>query len=172
MGFPTAKPGHFIVSQEKTQFSLTGDHTAFGSQVIMIPKNTITLHRNFQRLAFDEALTDNASQRIFKNWSEKALQLKTQTGLYINLHEAALINYPAMHLNLIQTPILLSHGSLQMLLKYGVYGNSSNTPWRTVAASFDAKDILASRITYNLNEPWQSRTPVGFTINIWVYGGK
>ena len=42
--------GHFIVSQEKTQFSSTGDHTAFGSQVIMIPKNTITLHRNFQRL--------------------------------------------------------------------------------------------------------------------------
>ena len=85
---------------------------------------------------------------------QTALQLKTQTGLYINLHEAALINYPAMHLNLIPDTY-----TFESWLTPDAVGNMAymvtpqNTPWRTVIASFDAKDILASRITYNLNEP-------------------
>ena len=85
---------------------------------------------------------------------QTALQLKSETGLYINLHEAALINYPAMHLNLNPNTY-----TFESWLTPDAVGNMAymvapqNTPWRTVIASFDAKDILASRITYNLNEP-------------------
>ena len=112
--------GHFIVSQEKTQFSLTGDHTAFwipGDYDTQEYDYTTSKLSQIEKL-FDKALTDNASQEQFsKTGVQTALQLKTQTGLYINLHEAALINYPAMHLNLIPDTFLLSHGSHQMLLE-------------------------------------------------------
>ena len=149
--------GHFIVSQEKTQFSLTGDHTAFwipGDYDSQEYDYTTSKLSEIEKL-FDKALTDNASQEQFsKTGVQTALQLKTQTGLYINLHEAALINYPAMHLNLIPETY-----TFESWLTPDAVGNMAymvtpqNTPWRTVIASFDAKDILASRITYNLNEP-------------------
>ena len=149
--------GHFIVSQEKTQFSLTGDHTAFwipGDYDTQEYDYTTSKLSQIEKL-FDKALTDNASQEQFsKTGVQTALQLKTQTGLYINLHEAALINYPAMHLNLIPDTY-----TFESWLTPDAVGNMAymitpqNTPWRTVIASFDARDILASRITYNLNEP-------------------
>ena len=149
--------GHFIVSQEKTQFSLTGDHTAFwipGDYDTQEYDYTTSKLSQIEKL-FDKALTDNASQEQFsKTGVQTALQLKTQTGLYINLHEAALINYPAMHLNLIPDTF-----TFESWLTPDAVGNMAymitpqNTPWRTVIASFDARDILASRITYNLNEP-------------------
>ena len=149
--------GHFIVSQEKTQFSLTGDHTAFwipGDYDTQEYDYTTSKLSQIEKL-FDKALTDNASQKQFsKTGVQTALQLKTQTGIYINLHEAALINYPAMHLNLIPDTF-----TFESWLTPDAVGNMAymitpqNTPWRTVIASFDARDILASRITYNLNEP-------------------
>ena len=149
--------GHFIVSQEKTQFSLTGDHTAFwipGDYDTQEYDYTTSKLSQIEKL-FDKALTDNASQEQFsKTGVQTALQLKTQTGVYINLHEAALINYPAMHLNLIPDTF-----TFESWLTPDAVGNMAymitpqNTPWRTVIASFDARDILASRITYNLNEP-------------------
>ena len=149
--------GHFIVSQEKTQFSLTGDHTAFwipGDYDTQEYDYTTSKLSQIEKL-FDKALTDNASQEQFsKTGVQTALQLKTQTGIYINLHEAALINYPAMHLNLIPDTF-----TFESWLTPDAVGNMAymitpqNTPWRTVIASFDARDILASRITYNLNEP-------------------
>jgi hypothetical protein len=149
--------GHFIVSQEKTQFSLTGDHTAFwipGDYDTQEYDYTTSKLSQIEKL-FDKALTDNASQEQFsKTGVQTALQLKTQTGIYINLHEAALINYPAMHLNLIPDTF-----TFESWLTPDAVGNMAymitpqNTPWRTVIASFDSRDILASRITYNLNEP-------------------
>ena len=149
--------GHFIVSQEKTQFSLTGDHTAFwipGDYDTQEYDYTTSKLSQIEKL-FDKALTDNASQEQFsKTGVQTALQLKTQTGIYINLHEAALINYPAMHLNLIPDTF-----TFESWLTPDAVGNMAymitpqNTPWRTVIASFDARDILASRITYNLNDP-------------------
>lgn len=149
--------GHFIVSQEKTQFSLTGDHTAFwipGDYDTQEYDYTTSKLSQIEKL-FDKALTDNASQEQFsKTGVQTALQLKTQTGIYINLHEAALINYPAMHLNLIPGTF-----TFESWLTPDAVGNMAymitpqNTPWRTVIASYDARDILASRITYNLNEP-------------------
>lgn len=149
--------GHFIIRQEKTQFSLTGDHTAF-----WIPGDYNTQEYDYttSKLSeieslFDTAVTGNASQEQFsKTGVQTALQLKSQSGLYINLHEAALIDYPAMHLNLDPESY-----TFESWLTPDAIGNMAymvapqNTPWRTVIASFDAKDILASRITYNLNEP-------------------
>ena len=149
--------GHFIVSQEKTQFSLTGDHTAFwipGDYDTQEYDYTTSKLSEIEKL-FDTAVTGNASQEQFsKTGVQTALQLKSETGLYINLHEAALINYPAMHLNLDPESY-----TFESWLTPDAIGNMAymvapqNTPWRTIIASFDAKDILASRITYNLNEP-------------------
>ena len=149
--------GHFIISQEKTQFSLTGDHTAFwipGDYDTQEYDYTTSKLSEIEKL-FDSAVTDNASQEQFsKTGVQTALQMKSQSGLYINLHEAALINYPAMHLNL--DP---ENYTFESWLTPDAIGNMAymvapqNTPWRTVIASFDAKDILASRITYNLNDP-------------------
>ena len=149
--------GHFIVSHEKTQFSLTGDHTAFwipGDYDTQEYDYTTSKLSEIEKL-FNTAVTGNASQEQFsKTGVQTALQLKSETGLYINLHEAALINYPAMHLNLNPDTY-----TFESWLTPDAVGNMAymvapqNTPWRTVIASFDAKDILASRITYNLNEP-------------------
>lgn len=149
--------GHFIISQEKTQFSLTGDHTAFwipGDYDTQEYDYTTSKLSEIEKL-FDSAVTDNASQEQFsKTGVQTALQMKSQSGLYINLHEAALIDYPAMHLNL--DP---ENYTFESWLTPDAIGNMAymvapqNTPWRTVIASFDAKDILASRITYNLNDP-------------------
>ena len=149
--------GQFIISQERTQFSLTGDHTAFwipGDYDTQEYDYTTSKLSEIEKL-FDSAVTGNASQEQFlKTGVQTALQMKSQSGLYINLHEAALIDYPAMHLNL--NPHTYTFESW---LTPDAIGNMAymvapqNTPWRTVIASFDAKDILASRITYNLNEP-------------------
>ena len=149
--------GHFIIAQERTAFAMTGDHTAH-----WIPGDYDTQEYDYttSRLSeiqslFDTALTGNASQEQFsKTGVQTALILKTDRGLYINLHEAALIDYPAMHLNL--DPKTLNFESW---LTPDAVGNMAymvaphNTPWRTVIVSDDARDILASRMTYNLNDP-------------------
>jgi glucan 1,4-alpha-glucosidase len=149
--------GHFIIAQERTAFAMTGDHTAHwipGDYDTQEYDYTISRLSEIQSL-FDTALTGNASQEQFsKTGVQTALMLKTDSGLYINLHEAALIDYPAMHLNL--DPKTLSFESW---LTPDAVGNMAymvaphNTPWRTVIVSDDARDILASRMTYNLNDP-------------------
>ena len=149
--------GHFIIQQERTSFTLTGNHTAH-----WIPGDYDTQEYDYttSRISkieslFDVALTGNASQEQFsKTGVQTALMLKTDEGLYINIHEAALLDYPAMHLNL--TPDTYTFESW---LTPDSVGNMAymivphNTPWRTVMVSDDARDILASRMTYNLNEP-------------------
>lgn len=149
--------GHFIIAQERTAFAMTGDHIAH-----WIPGDYDTQEYDYttSRLSeiealFDTALTGNASQEQFsKTGVQTALMLKTDSGLYINIHEAALIDYPAMHLNL--DPKTLTFESW---LTPDAIGNMAymvtphHTPWRTIMVSDDARDILASRMTYNLNEP-------------------
>jgi len=149
--------GHFIIAQERTAFAMTGDHVAH-----WIPGDYDTQEYDYttSKLSeieslFDTALTGNASQEQFsKTGVQTALMLKTDSGLYVNIHEAALIDYPAMHLNL--DPQTLTFESW---LTPDATGNMAymvtphHTPWRTIIASKDARDILASRMTYNLNEP-------------------
>ena len=149
--------GHFVIEDEKTQFAMTGDHTAF-----WIPGDYDTQEYDYSesklsqiRHLMSQSVTENLSQTSFSPTGvQTSLILKTAAGLYINLHEAALINYPAMHLNLDDKNMIF-----EAWLTPNVNGDKafmvapSTTPWRTIIVSDDARDILASRMIYNLNEP-------------------
>ncbi|WP_054114152.1 glycoside hydrolase family 97 protein [Marinagarivorans algicola] len=156
--FPQQKNlGHFVIEDEKTQFAMTGDHTAF-----WIPGDYDTQEYDYSesklsqiRHLMSQSVTENLSQTSFSPTGvQTSLILKTAAGLYINLHEAALINYPAMHLNLDDKNMIF-----EAWLTPNVNGDKafmvapSTTPWRTIIVSDDARDILASRMIYNLNEP-------------------
>ena len=156
--FPTQKNlSTFIIKDEKTEFAMTGDHKAF-----WIPGDYDTQEYNYLESKLSEIKEkaidfkeQNVSMKRFSDWGvQTALMMKTSAGIYINLHEAALIEYSAMHLE-----FDLSKMSFESHLTPDAFGNMAyinvpqNTPWRTVIASDDAKDILSSRITYNLNEP-------------------
>jgi len=136
---------------------MTGDHTAF-----WIPGDYDSQEYDYTesklseiREKFDKSVTDNASQEQFsKTGVQTALMMKTTDGLYINLHEAALINYSCMHLNLDEESMIF-----ESWLTPDVNGDKgymqapSNTPWRTIMVSDDARDILTSKMTLNLNDP-------------------
>ena len=80
--------------------------------------------------------------------------MKTSEGLYINLHEAALINYSCMHLNLDDRNMVFeSHLTPDAKGDKGYMQAPCNSPWRTIMVSDDARDILGSNITLNLNDP-------------------
>ena len=148
---------YFIIDEEKSQFAMTGDHTAF-----WIPGDYDSQEYDYteSKLSeisanFDKSVTDNASQEQFsKTGVQTALMMKTAEGLYINLHEAALINYSCMHLNLNDENMIF-----ESWLTPDVNGDKGymqapcNSPWRTVMVSDDARDILASKMTLNLNDP-------------------
>ncbi len=148
---------YFVIEDEKTQFAMTGDHTAF-----WIPGDYDTQEYDYTesklseiRGLFDKAYTPNTSQTPFsKTGVQTALMMKTEAGLYLNLHEAALIDYPAMSLDLDdKNMIFQAHLTPDALGDKGYIQAPFNTPWRTVIASHDARDILASKMIYNLNEP-------------------
>ena len=156
--FPTQKNlVYFVIKEEKTQFAMTGDHTAF-----WIPGDYDTQEYDYTesklseiRSKFDAAVTSNASQQQFsKTGVQTALMMKTANGLYINLHEAALINYACMHLNLDDTNMVF-----ESWLTPDAMGDKGNmqapctSPWRTIMVSDDAREILTSKITLNLNDP-------------------
>ena len=148
---------YFVVKEERTEFAMTGDHTAF-----WIPGDYDTQEYDFTesklteiRKLFRGAVSENASQKQFSDTGvQTSLMLKTADGIYINIHEAALINYSCMHLNLDDKNLVF-----QSHLTPDAKGNKGHlqapcvSPWRTIIASADARDILASRITLNLNEP-------------------
>jgi hypothetical protein len=156
--FPDQKDlAYFVIKEEKTQFAMTGDHTAF-----WIPGDYDTQEYDYTTSRLSEirglmskAITDNVSQASFSPTGvQTSLMMKTDQGIYINLHEAALINYACMHLNLDDKNMVF-----ESWLTPDVKGDKGyiqapfNTPWRTVIVSDDARDILASKMTYNLNEP-------------------
>lgn len=136
---------------------MSGDHTAFwipGDYDSQEYDYTTSKLSQIEKL-FDIALTDNASQEQFSRTGvQTALMMKTEDRLYINIHEAALIEYPAMHLNLLPEDFTFESWLTPDALGNMAYMTAPhNTPWRTVMASEDARTILASRMTYNLNEP-------------------
>ena len=156
--FPLQKNlNYFVIKEEHTQFAMAGDHTAF-----WIPGDYDTQEYDYTESRLSEirglmpgAITDNASQTQFSPTGvQTALQMKTADGLYINLHEAALVDYSCMHLNLDDKNLVF-----ESWLTPDAQGNKGylqapcTSPWRTIIVSDDARDILASRITLNLNEP-------------------
>lgn len=148
---------YFIIKEEKSEFAMTGDHTAYwipGDYDTQEFEHVISKMSEI-RGKFDAAWTDNSSRTQFsKTGVQTALQLKTDDGLYINIHEAACINYPTMHLNLDdKNMVFTSWLTPDATGMKGFVQTPFNTPWRTVIVSDDARDILSSNITLNLNEP-------------------
>ena len=156
--FPQQKNlNYFTIKEEHSQFAMTGDHTAF-----WIPGDYDTQEYDYTESKLSEirglmknAITPNSSQTPFSPTGvQTALMMKTDEGLYINLHEAALIDYSCMHLNLDDKNFIFeSWLTPDALGNKGYMQTPCQTPWRTIIVSDDARDILASRITLNLNEP-------------------
>ena len=148
---------YFVVKEELTQFAMTGNHTAWWlSGDYDTQEYDYTTSKLSEIRGINEAgRQGNLSQTGFSNTGvQTSLQLKTDEGIYINLHEAALINYGAMHLNLDDENMVF-----QSWITPDANGTKGHlqapctTPWRTIIVSDDARDILASDMTLNLNEP-------------------
>ena len=148
---------YFIVTEEHTQFAMTGDHLAF-----WIPGDYDTQEYDYTESKLSEirglmesAVTVNASQFVFSPTGvQTSLQMKTDDGIYINLHEAALVDYSCMHLNLDDNNLIFESWLTPDVLGNKAYMQApTKTPWRTIIVSDDARDILASKLTLNLNEP-------------------
>ena len=156
--FPSQKElTYFVVEEELSQFAMTGDHTAW-----WIPGDYDTQEYDYMesklseiRGLMKEAVTENVSQFAFSPTGvQTSLMMKTKDGLYINLHEAALVDYSLMNLNLDDKTF-----TFQSWLTPDAKGDKSylmapcHSPWRTIMVSDDARKILASRLILNLNEP-------------------
>ncbi|MDO6761353.1 glycoside hydrolase family 97 protein [Tamlana sp. 2_MG-2023] len=148
---------YFTIKEERSEFAMTGDHTAF-----WIPGDYDTQEYDYTESKLSEirsfsegAVTENLSQTSFSpSGVQTSLIMKTDDGLYLNLHEAALINYSCMHLNLDDKNMVF-----QSWLTPDANGDKgymqapAKSPWRTIMVSDDARDILASKMTLNLNDP-------------------
>lgn len=148
---------YFTISKERTEFAMDGDHKAF-----WIPGDYESQEYNYFTSKLSEIRSlmpkvDNSHvmQEIFSETGvQTALMMKTQDGYYINIHEAALVEYSAMHLELDdKTMVFTSHLTPDAKGDMAHMQTPRYTPWRTVIASKNAADILMSRITLNLNEP-------------------
>nr|WP_315205922.1 glycoside hydrolase family 97 protein [uncultured Flavobacterium sp.] len=156
--FPSQKNlTYFVIKEERTQFAMTGDHTAF-----WIPGDYDTQEYDYTTSKLSEirglaekAKTANVSQTSFSlTGVQTSLMLKTADGLYINLHEAALIDYSCMHLNLDdKTMVFESWLTPDAKGDKGYMQAPNHSPWRTIIVSDDAREILASKMTLNLNDP-------------------
>lgn len=156
--FPYQKNlNYFVIKEELTQFAMAGDHTAW-----WIPGDYDTQEYDFteSRLSeisskYREAVCGNSSQTLWsKNAVQTSLQMRTDDGLYINIHEAALVNYPCMHLDLDpETFTFTSHLTPDAQGWKGYMQTPCKTPWRTVQVAPSATAQLASRLVLNLNDP-------------------
>jgi len=156
--FPTQKElTYFVIAEENTQFAMTGDHTAW-----WIPGDYDTQEYDYNESKLSEirglmkqSMTDNVSQYVFSPTGvQTALMMKTKDGLYINLHEAALVDYALMNLNLDDKNFIFqSWLTPDAKGDKGYLYTPTKTPWRTVMVSDDARNILASRLILNLNDP-------------------
>ena len=151
--------GYFIIKDEHTQFAMAGDHTAWWlpGDYDTQEYETVTSKLSEIRSKMKSAVTYNTSQTTFSETGvQTSLQMKSSDGLYINLHEAACVNYPTMHLNLDDKNMVF-----ESWLTPDAQGNKAymqaprTTPWRTLIVSDDARDMLSSNLILNLNEPCQ-----------------
>ncbi|TGE29023.1 glycoside hydrolase family 97 protein [Hymenobacter metallicola] len=157
--FPRQKDlDYFTVKEEKTQFALTGDHKAFWlpGDYDTQEYSTVTSNLSEVRGRMKAAVTPNASQKTFSDTGvQTPLMLKrNQDGLYLNIHEAALMDYSTMHLELDDKNFVLeSHLTPDAVGDKGNLQTPCQSPWRTVIVSDKAADILTSKLVLNLNEP-------------------
>lgn len=148
---------YFVIKEEKTQFAMTGNHTAnwisgdYDTQEYDYTTSKLSEIRGLSR----KSRSENASQTWFSDTGvQTALMIKTADGIYINLHEAALINYSCMNLNLDDKNMIFeSWLTPDAKGDKGHIQSPSNSPWRTIIVSDDARAILSSKMTLNLNDP-------------------
>ena len=156
--FPDQKElTYFVVGEELTEFAMTGNHTAW-----WVAGDYDTQEFSYQTTKLSEirgrmksAIAENVSSTpIGPTTVQTALQMRTDDGLYVNLHEAACVNYPTMHLTYQENNnTFVSHLTPDAQGDKGYLQTPTVSPWRTVIVGRKATDILASRITLNLNEP-------------------
>ncbi|MDL2311325.1 glycoside hydrolase family 97 protein [Bacteroidales bacterium OttesenSCG-928-B11] len=149
---------HFIIQEEITQFNLTGDHTAFwlpGDYDTNEYPTTISKLSEINQLIDKVREEPLAAKSFTPNLAiQTPLLLKSDNGLYINIHEAALVNFAAMQLNVDDLNFQLSAHLVPDFRGNKVYAQTGDrSPWRTIIVSDDARDILASNLILNLNEP-------------------
>jgi hypothetical protein len=148
---------YFIIKEEHTQFALAGDHKAFWlpGDFDTQEYETVTSKLSEVRGKMKAAVTPNVSQTTFSPTGlQTPLMMKSQDGLYINIHEAALVDYSCMSLNLDDKSFVLeSFLTPDAIGDKGYMQAPTQSPWRTVIVSDKAGDVLLSKLVYNLNEP-------------------
>ena len=151
------KLNYFIIKEEKTQFALAGDLKAFWlpGDFDTEEYSTVTSKLSEVRGKMKAAVTPNSSQTTFSETGlQTPLMLKSDDGLYINIHEAALLNYSALSLNLDDKNFILeSFLTPDAIGDKGYLQTPCQSPWRTIVVSDKATDILESKLILNLNEP-------------------
>ncbi|RRJ92940.1 glycoside hydrolase family 97 protein [Flavobacterium macacae] len=156
--FPEQKElSYFIIKEERTQFALAGDHKTFWlpGDFDTQEYSTVTSNLSEIRGKMKDAVTPNASQQTFSDTGvQTPLMMKSKDGLYINIHEAALVDYSAMSLELDDKNFILnSFLTPDAIGDKGYLQAPTQSPWRTVVVSDKATEILASKMILNLNEP-------------------
>ena len=155
--FPQQKNlNYFVIEEEQTEFAMPGDITAY-----WIPGDYDTQEYEYTRSKLSEirAIQENTNKANLSTttFSTSGVQtpvlFKTNNGLWMNIHEAALVNYSCMHLNLEENHVFRSHLTPDIDGTKGHIQTSATSPWRVIMVGETAKDILASRIVLNLNEP-------------------
>jgi len=148
---------YFVIKEEKSQFAMTGDHKAFWLPGDYDTQEYSTMTSNLSEIRglMDKAITPNSSQTPFSPTGvQTSLMMKSKEGLYINIHEAALIDYACMHLNLDDKNFIFeSWLTPDAIGDKGYMQTPCQSPWRTVIVNDDAREILASKMILNLNEP-------------------
>jgi hypothetical protein len=148
---------YFIIKEERTEFAMAGDHKAFWlpGDYDTQEYSTMTSKLSEIRGLMKSAITPNSSQTPFSDTGvQTPLMLKSPDGLYINIHEAALVDYSTMSLDLNdKTMVFETHLTPDAIGDKGYLQAPTQTPWRTIIVSDKAGDILASKLVLNLNEP-------------------
>lgn len=148
---------YFVIEEEHSQFAMAGDHTAFWLPGDYDSQEYDYTESKLSEISskFDTAVTGNASQEQFSNTGvQTSLMMKSRDGLYINLHEAALVDYSLMNLNLDEENLIFeSWLTPDAVGNKGYIQTPAVSPWRTIMVSDDATEILASNMNLNLNEP-------------------
>jgi hypothetical protein len=148
---------YFIIKEERTEFAMAGDHKAFWlpGDYDTQEYSTMTSKLSEIRGLMKSTITPNSSQTPFSDTGvQTPLMLKSPDGLYINIHEAALVDYSTMSLDLNdKTMVFETHLTPDAIGDKGYLQAPTQTPWRTIIVSDKAGDILASKLVLNLNEP-------------------
>lgn len=151
------KLNYFVISDETTQFALTEDYKAF-----WIPGDYDSQEYVYNETKLSEIDVTKLDMNngigmkgpMAKSRIQSPVMLKSPSGMYVNIFEAAVVNYPIMHLDVDTSTFLMQSHLVPNAIGDKAYLQApANTPWRTIMVSDDARKILASKMTLNLNEP-------------------